>query len=331
MASVFPQGWFVVARSRDVGQRPIRRLFCGTPIVLFRSAGGLSALHDRCPHRSGRLSDGRLVDGDIECPYHGWRFNGVGQCTKIPIHVGETPKRHVAVVPTIETSGLVFARNGSAGPDRPHVPFWTGSPSIRVVLTTQVATSLVELSENSFEPTHTLFVHKRFLRGLTGKRSVVRFKLTGADDRVDMIIESQDRQHGWMSQLLEGRRSLNKSAFIAPGIVELQYWRDDRPYLVTTIYLTPQDHGRQTGFAVLEAPRDYGLGYLKAAIFVPMFRALAAQDQRVLRASHDNWRDFGCPNHATSPVDFLRPHIETVLRNERPTVADCTEEYELEL
>ena len=38
------------------------------------------AAPDRCPHRGTRLSLGRVCDGQIECPYHGWRFDGAGRC-----------------------------------------------------------------------------------------------------------------------------------------------------------------------------------------------------------------------------------------------------------
>jgi len=41
---------------------------------------------DVCPHRLAPLSQGRVDEksGCIECPYHGWRFDGDGTCTSIP-------------------------------------------------------------------------------------------------------------------------------------------------------------------------------------------------------------------------------------------------------
>lgn len=45
-----------------------------------------SAMLDVCPHRLAPLSEGRVnAQGDIECPYHGWSFDGEsGACTAIP-------------------------------------------------------------------------------------------------------------------------------------------------------------------------------------------------------------------------------------------------------
>jgi len=48
-------------------------------------------MSDSCPHRAAPLSEGRIDEsGQIECPYHGWTFDGNkgGACTKIPQAVG---------------------------------------------------------------------------------------------------------------------------------------------------------------------------------------------------------------------------------------------------
>jgi phenylpropionate dioxygenase-like ring-hydroxylating dioxygenase large terminal subunit len=46
--------------------------------------GGVAALVDRCPHRSTRLSVGRVDGGAIRCAYHGWRWAADGTCVEIP-------------------------------------------------------------------------------------------------------------------------------------------------------------------------------------------------------------------------------------------------------
>ncbi len=76
--------WQAVALSADMGRRPKRILFEGEPVVLFRSAPGIAALFDRCPHRLVELSAGKIVGGEIECPYHGLRFGEDGLCNRIP-------------------------------------------------------------------------------------------------------------------------------------------------------------------------------------------------------------------------------------------------------
>ncbi|KAJ6840381.1 protein TIC 55, chloroplastic [Iris pallida] len=54
-------------------------------IVLYRDGQGIMRCYeDRCPHRLAKLSEGQITDGRLECLYHGWQFQGDGQCVNIP-------------------------------------------------------------------------------------------------------------------------------------------------------------------------------------------------------------------------------------------------------
>lgn len=44
------------------------------PLVLHRERGTIHALHATCAHAGGPLDKGTLVDGCVECPWHGSRF-----------------------------------------------------------------------------------------------------------------------------------------------------------------------------------------------------------------------------------------------------------------
>ncbi|NQY33296.1 MAG: Rieske (2Fe-2S) protein [Coraliomargarita sp.] len=75
--------WHMVALSRDLKHGSVRKIsLCNTPIALFRSKQGPGALVDRCQHRNYPLSAGRMHEGALECPYHGWRFGVDGACEK---------------------------------------------------------------------------------------------------------------------------------------------------------------------------------------------------------------------------------------------------------
>jgi nitrite reductase/ring-hydroxylating ferredoxin subunit/uncharacterized membrane protein len=43
-------------------------------LILVRTGGTILALHEQCAHAGGPLSEGTVVDGCIECPWHGSRF-----------------------------------------------------------------------------------------------------------------------------------------------------------------------------------------------------------------------------------------------------------------
>lgn len=80
------EAWFPVLFDVDLRADQLRRVTVfGVGFVLFRGPDDRPAcLPDRCPHRAARLSDGRLVAGEIECLYHGWRFECGGSCVEIP-------------------------------------------------------------------------------------------------------------------------------------------------------------------------------------------------------------------------------------------------------
>ena len=59
------------------GPKPFTLL--GTDLVLWlNGAKQAVAMDDRCPHRHARLSKGWIADGQLQCGYHGWTFNGTG-------------------------------------------------------------------------------------------------------------------------------------------------------------------------------------------------------------------------------------------------------------
>lgn len=93
--------------------KPIRMVHGNTELVLFREADGrCRALVDRCAHRRAALSGGRLTDQFvIECPYHGWRYNGAtGACVAIPnLRADEKiPKNYrVQSFETLERDGFI--------------------------------------------------------------------------------------------------------------------------------------------------------------------------------------------------------------------------------
>jgi nitrite reductase/ring-hydroxylating ferredoxin subunit len=59
----------------------------GVAMVVFRSAGRVSAFADVCPHAAWPLSQGEVEEGVVECPGHGWKFSlATGQCLNAPAY-----------------------------------------------------------------------------------------------------------------------------------------------------------------------------------------------------------------------------------------------------
>jgi phenylpropionate dioxygenase-like ring-hydroxylating dioxygenase large terminal subunit len=106
--------WYAAGWSDEIGRQPLARTFLDEPVVLYRGTDGTPiALTDRCPHRFAPLSQGRLVDDAIECPYHGLRFGSDGRC--VYNYHGPVPKAaSVDRYPVMERYGLAWIWMGDA-------------------------------------------------------------------------------------------------------------------------------------------------------------------------------------------------------------------------
>jgi nitrite reductase/ring-hydroxylating ferredoxin subunit/uncharacterized membrane protein len=72
---IFPETFTAVMPESQLEEnRPFRAFHDGVPILLVRRGKRLFAMAETCSHFSGPLSEGKLVDGSIECPYHASRF-----------------------------------------------------------------------------------------------------------------------------------------------------------------------------------------------------------------------------------------------------------------
>ena len=63
------------ARTIDVG---------GERIALFLHENSVSAVSNQCRHQGGPLGEGRIIDGCITCPWHGWQYKPSDGCSPPP-------------------------------------------------------------------------------------------------------------------------------------------------------------------------------------------------------------------------------------------------------
>ncbi len=115
-ATGFHQSWFPLAVAGELGAgQAIGRDFLGTRVVLYRDAAGRAVVQGAyCPHLGADLSVGQVVEGQIRCAYHHWRFDCTGRCVDIPTGDKIPPGARVATYPSAEAWGLIWAFNGEA-------------------------------------------------------------------------------------------------------------------------------------------------------------------------------------------------------------------------
>lgn len=106
------ENWYVAARTEEITTEPLGRKLLNRDLVLFRSdTGELNALGAMCAHRGADLSKGQVIGKSIQCPWHGWQYDGTGKCDAIP-SIGECGKipngARVPSYPVHEAQGYVY-------------------------------------------------------------------------------------------------------------------------------------------------------------------------------------------------------------------------------
>ena len=70
-----PAGWATLCRLDELADgKPERRFLGDEPLLVVRDGDDVTVLSDVCSHLAGPLHEGELVEGCIECPWHGSRF-----------------------------------------------------------------------------------------------------------------------------------------------------------------------------------------------------------------------------------------------------------------
>lgn len=114
--------WYVAGWSDDVATgTSIARTLLGESVALFRGSDGkIQALRNRCPHRFAPLARGAVVGDTLQCPYHGLRFDGSGQCRFNPHGDGAIPRAaKVRSYPVVDRHSAIWIWMGTAANANP--------------------------------------------------------------------------------------------------------------------------------------------------------------------------------------------------------------------
>lgn len=110
-AGLDPDYWYAVEKSSALKKGGhFETKFWGRSIAVFRGEDGLiRAVENRCAHRQIKLTQGKVVDCKLVCPYHGWAYDGDGRA-HIPhdLFGKKEPNIRIATLPVRERYGLIF-------------------------------------------------------------------------------------------------------------------------------------------------------------------------------------------------------------------------------
>ncbi len=186
---MFINFWYPAAQSGEITDKPVKRSMLGQDFVLFRDgAGKAQCLSDVCVHRGASLSTGKVKGDCVECPYHGWTFNGEGKCTRIP-SLGpdaKIPSRaRVDAYPVEERYGLVFAFLGdlpeSERPPIMEIPEWDDEGWAFTIQHYIFDFDYKRSVENGIDPAHNEFVHTTHIATAEGENYVPELRFVDSE------------------------------------------------------------------------------------------------------------------------------------------------------
>jgi nitrite reductase/ring-hydroxylating ferredoxin subunit len=193
--------WQPVALEDELaGPRPVRAVrVLGQDLVLFRDEQGRLALIDRdCPHRGADLAFGRLEDGGLRCPFHGWLFDATGQCIDTPAEPEGSrlcTRIRQRAYPVQLRGGIVFGYLGQGeAPAFPEFDCFVAPDSHVFAFKGHFDCNWLQALEVGMDPAHASYLHRFFQDEDTSASYGKQFRGASADS--SMPITQVLREYG---------------------------------------------------------------------------------------------------------------------------------------
>jgi phenylpropionate dioxygenase-like ring-hydroxylating dioxygenase large terminal subunit len=312
--------WFVACLSRELRDRPISRTIMGIPMVLFRDDQGRpGALLDRCPHRNVPLSMGDVVEGQLQCAYHGWRFDGSGACRFIPSLAGahEGKARRAPAYPALEQDGFVwvFTSSTETPTSEPYRFEYADKKGYTTVRETVSAESTMHAAlENALDVPHTAYLHRGLFRAKS-RGIEITAKVKRTHDRVVTEYVGEPRPVGLIARILSpsGGMVTHFDRFILPSIAEVEYSIGSENHFLVASVMTPVTDFFTRIYAAVSF-RSRIPGWLLKPFLKPLGLKVFAQDAVMLRQQTENIKRFGGEQYVSTDIDVMGGHIWRLLR-----------------
>lgn len=301
------RGWHPVALQRDLSPtRPLAVRLMGERLVVFRAGDQISVLRDHCPHRGAPLSHGRVKDGAIACPYHGWRFDPEGRCIEVPGALS-CPNVRATALPIRLEAGLVWTSLGSPPAGFPSLPdamnddrmdhFWWAADASDA--------GLLDALENHLDPAHPHILHPWLVRA-PGRRRPTTVRVRTGPWGAEAVYEENRQNTALLSAVMEGRRSRSIGRLWPPTMGEVRLEAARGAMLSITVVFSPTDRGLTRPWAHFASTKGLTPAWVKEAALKLFHWPVLQQDRRMLRLQQANRTE---ERYAIGPLDVLAQAI----------------------
>lgn len=316
--------WYVACESRELKGKPLARTVLGNRLALFRDRQGrASAVLDRCPHRNMALAGGKVTGQGLQCPYHGWTWDGEGRCAHLPAACGADADNarslRVRAFPVAEKQGLIWVFTGEAAgeaalgtPAPIDFPMF-GSPGwSHWLMQRTFAGNAFNCVENFLDCPHTVFVHKHLFRAPVWRET--RCRVTSGDDWVQAEFTDEKPLTTAIGRLLFPQRSpmVHTDRFMLPAVTRVDYRFSDARHFIIMSQCTPVSETETRVFTYM-AFRFDPIAPLVRLLYEPYARLVLDQDVRIIARQAENLAAHGGARFTFHPTDAIAREIRDLM------------------
>jgi 5,5'-dehydrodivanillate O-demethylase len=223
----------------------------GETLTLYRGESGkVYLVGGHCPHRLTLLANGWIDGDEIRCIYHGWQFNGAGQCTHRPAEPDtKAPPIRVASYPTHEYAGLIFAYMGEGEAPEfslPRKSVFERPGALQFARLETWPCNWLQQVENSMDAVHVSFVHHWGTVGSFGK--VVNSSIP------ELSYEETDAGIRQTAVRSAGSKRVSDWTFPNNNHVSHPTLEPDDPWVDVGVWMTPVDDENTMRFLIYSIP-----------------------------------------------------------------------------
>ncbi|XP_023531366.1 protochlorophyllide-dependent translocon component 52, chloroplastic [Cucurbita pepo subsp. pepo] len=220
--------WYPIMPICDLDKRvPHGKTVMGIDVVVWwdKNESAWKVFEDLCPHRLAPLSEGRIDQwGRLQCVYHGWCFNGSGDCKFIPQAPPDGPPVHtskracVAVYPSIVQNDILWFWPNSdpqykdilVKKNPPYIPELDDPSYTKLISNRDLPYGYEVLTENLMDPAHVPYAHY----GIMGRQQPNNREKADREGGkpIEIFIKDLDA-YGFISN-----QELGNSQFFAPCV-----------------------------------------------------------------------------------------------------------------
>lgn len=308
--------WYIIAESKELKiNQVISRSLLNEWLAVFRGPHGkVSVLQDKCLHRTAQISLGKVTDGKLQCPYHGWTYGQDGHVVQIP-SMGphfKAGSKCAVTYEVIEQEGFIYTRLSNVEKELKPFPMpchgKKGYTTIR--LQNLFKNNVTNCAENFVDIPHTTFVHPKIFRD--AKHEKFGATIQRENGSVKVTYKNEKKNFGWFSWFLNpsGQEIGHTDEFFVPNITTVNYYFGGKNHFIITSQSVPVND--EETLVYTDLTYNYGIWTnISRPLVKVQAQTIIDQDVEILNNQMKTIKKYGA-SFQNSPADIIHTWIESI-------------------